>query len=398
MSFKLYTCALLPPAKLALAGCLALLLSNCIDRYIPEAISSKTNYLVIDGFINSNGITTINLSRTYDISASTAAPKEAKATVYIEEENGARNDLRETSQGTYSSNNLTLNPIKRYRLHINTATGKEYVSNFSPVKTTPPIDNITWQAVNTGLNIYVNSHDDTNATQYYQWDYEETWEITPPYTPNVEYKNGRIQDIVTPYPRLCWGNAKSTDIKISSTTRLSQDIVSNFLLRSFATTASQLNTTYSILVRQYAQTADEYMYWELVKKNTENIGTLFNPLLAQVTVNVHCLDDETELALAFVGVHSVIEKRIFIRQSELARTWFVRTGYESCLPPDTVFLFKSIPPPPIAQILGGSFGGPNYLPIEPVYDRGFVIGYLAKTRDCIDCRTRGTSVKPSFWP
>ncbi|UOQ66606.1 DUF4249 domain-containing protein [Hymenobacter volaticus] len=353
---------------------------------------------MVDGFINSNGITTINLSRTYDISASTTPPKEIKATLYIEEENGVRNALRETSQGTYTSNNLVLNPAKRYRLHINTATGKEYVSDFSTAKTTPPIDKVTWQAVNTGLNIYVNSHDDTNATQYYRWEYDETWEITPPYTPSIEYKNSRIQDITVPYSRICWVSAKSADIKISNTTRLSQDIVSNFLIHSLTTTASQLNTTYSILVKQYAQTADEYMYWELLRKNTENIGTLFDPLPAQLTGNVHCLDDETELALGFVGVHSVAEKRIFIRRSELPRNWFVQTGYESCLPPDTVFLFKPVPPPPVAQILLGNFGGPNYLPIEPVYDNGFVVGYLAKSRDCIDCRTRGTSVKPSFWP
>lgn len=384
--------------RVKLIGFIIILFSGCIDRYIPEAISSKTNYLVVDGFINSNGITTINLSRTYDISASTTPPKETKATLYIEEENGARTALRETSQGTYTSNNLVLNPAKRYRLQINTATGKEYASDFSPAKTTPPIDNIAWQAVNNGLNIYVNSHDDTNTTQYYRWEYDETWEITPPYTSSIEYRNGRIQDITVPYPRICWASAKSADIKISTTTRLSRDVVSNFLVRSFPTTAFQFNTTYSILVKQYAQTSDEYMYWELLKKNTENIGTLFDPLPAQLTGNIHCLDDETELALGFVGVHSVAEKRIFIRRSELPRTWFVQTGYESCLPPDTVFLFKPAPQPPVAQVLQGAFSGPNYLPISGLSENGVVIGYLAKARDCIDCRTRGTSVKPSFWP
>ncbi|MDF7814469.1 DUF4249 domain-containing protein [Hymenobacter sp. YC55] len=384
--------------RIGFISLISIVLSSCIDSYIPEAISSKTNYLVVDGFINSNGITTITLSRTYDISAATAPPKEIKATVFIEEENGARNSLRETSQGTYTSNNLVLNPTKRYRLHINTATGKEYTSDFASVKVTPPIDKVAWKAADSGLNIYVDSHDDTNATQYYRWDYEETWEITPPYSVGIEYKNGRIQDITVPYPVICWGIAKSTDIKISSTTRLSQDVVSNFLLRSFPTTASQFNTAYSILVRQHAQTADEYMYWELLKKNTENIGTLFDPLPAQLTGNVHCLNDDTELALGFVGVHSVAEKRIFIRRTELPRTWFVRTGYENCLPPDTVFLFKPAPPPPIAQTLQTYFNTPNYLPIQPYFENGTITGYLAKSRDCIDCRTRGTAVKPSFWP
>ncbi|WP_375435898.1 DUF4249 domain-containing protein [uncultured Hymenobacter sp.] len=365
---------------------------------MPEAINADTNFLVVDGFINSNGITTINLSRTYNISSAAAAPKEAKATVYLEEENGVRNVLRESSQGTYTSAPLRLNPTKRYRLFISATGGKDYASDFVIVKTTPPIDNVAWQAVPTGLNIYVNSHDNTSATQYYRWEYEETWEITPPYAPAVEYRNNRIQDITTPYPRLCWGTFKSVDIELTNTTRLNQDIVSNYLLRSFPTTANQFNTTYSLLVKQYAQTAEEYMYWDLLKKNTENIGTLFDPLPAQVTGNVHCLTDETELALGYIGAHSVEEKRIFIRRAELPRTWFVQTGYERCVPPDSVFFFKPPPQPPIAQILLGAFGGSAYFPIGPLFESSGLIGYTAQSRDCIDCRTRGTAGKPSFWP
>jgi hypothetical protein len=362
---------------------------------MPDVISAKTNYLVVDGFINSKGVTTINLSRTYDIAATEDPPKERAAAVYIEEENGARNALREASPGTYTSGNLTLTPAKRYRLYISTAAGKTYASAFTPAKTTPPIDSVTWQTTTSGLNIYVNSHDDTNTTQYYRWEIEETWEIKTPYSPGIEYKNGVIQPIAVLFPIMCWANAKSTDIKISNTTRLSQDVVSNFLLRSFATNAYQLNSGYSILAKQYAQTADENMYWELLKKNTENIGTLFDPLPARITGNVRCLDDD-ELAFGFVGVHSVEEKRLFIRRSELPQAWAVQTGYESCQPPDSVLFDPDIPP---SVTLQANFSSPDYLPIAPIVKaNGVLSGYTGKERDCIDCRTRGTAVKPSFWP
>lgn len=393
--------ALSLPFRLAVLWCLALALPGCIDPYMPDVISSTKSYLVVDGFINTRGSTSIKLSRTFDIDSKAAPPIETRATLFIEEEGGARYPVPETSvRGTYTSASLTLNPARNYRLSIRTSTGLEYASAYVPAKITPPIDAVTWQATDNGLTIYVNTHDDTRSTQYYRWEYEETWQIRSPYSPTVEYKNGRMQDLLTPFPAFCWTTVQSADIKISNTTRLSRDVISDFPLRSLSTTANQLYIGYSILVKQRAQTAAEYAYWELLKKNTENVGTLFDPLPSQLTGNVQCLNDGSELALGFVGAHSIAESRILIRRANLPGSWRVQSGYESCLPPDTVFIDRPSPPPPNpAVILAGAFSGTTYLPIEPVFTKaGTLAGYTGKSRDCIDCRTRGTAVKPSYWP
>jgi hypothetical protein len=387
--------------RAALLWCVALVMPGCIDSYMPDAISSTKSYLVVDGFINSRGSSTFLLSRTSNVDAKGSPPIETRAQVYIEEEGGPRYSLQESAvKGTYISAVLTLNTAKNYRLRVLTSTGKDYASDYVPVKITPAIDAVTWRATDAGLTVYVNSHDDTKQTQYYRYEYEETWEIMPPYSPSVEYKNGIIQNIVTPFPTMCWGNNKSTSIALTNTTRLTQDVVSDFIIRSLSATNNLLSYRYSILVKQYAQTSDEYMYWELLKKNTESIGSLFDPLPAQLTGNITCLNDESELALGFVGAHSVEQKRLFIARSELPRTWRIPNGYETCVPPDTVFLGRGLGPPvPPAQVIQNYFGDPNYLPISPIYNVfGGVSGYLARSRDCIDCRTRGTAVKPSFWP
>jgi hypothetical protein len=386
--------------RLAVLWCLTLALSGCIDPYMPDVINNTKSFLVVDGFINSRGSTSIKLSRTFDIAAKTAPPVETRATLFIEEESGTRYPVLESSvKGTYTSANLTLNPAKNYRLFIRTAAGLEYASAFVLAKITPPIDAVTWRTSASGLTIYINSHDDANATKYYRWESEETWEIRPPYSPVVEYKNRQMQDITVPFPSICWGNAKSTDIKISNTTRLTQDVVADYPIRSLPTTSSLLAYRYSILVKQYAQTAEEYTYWEQLKKNTENIGTLFDPLPSQLTGNIRCLTDGAELALGYVGAYSVQEKRIFITRAELPGLWSITNGYSDCIPPDTIFLFKDRPPRPVAETLQSYFSNPDYLPIDRIYSpTGGVIAYLAKSRDCVDCRTRGTEVKPSFWP
>lgn len=383
-------------SRLGLLWCL-LLLAGCVDPYMPDVLTAPPNYLVVDGFINSQGVTTIRLSRSYAVASADAPTVEADASLYIEEEAGARFPLQESTSGTYTSPPLTLDVTKRYRLHISTLAGQQYASDFVPVKTTPPIDNVSWRTPSTGLDILVNSHDDTNNTRYYRWEYEETWEINPPYSPTVEYVNGAMRDIVVLYPTLCWGNARSTRIQIDNTTALNRDVVANYRIRLLPTTSELLRSRYSILVQQHALTKEEYTYWELLRKNTENIGSLFDPQPSQVSGNVKCLTNADEIALGFVGAHSVTEKRIFIRRADLPVTWRVRDGYESCQPPDTVDIIRDRISP--AQILASAFTSrAGALPIDPIYSQGVLRGYTAKSADCIDCRKRGTSVKPSFWP
>ena len=202
------------------------------------------------------------------------------------------------------------------------------------------------------------------------------------------------------YPDVCYGNARSTPVLLSKTTSLTQDVVADFPVKLLLPSTERLYTRYSILVQQHALTKEEYAYWELLRKNTESIGSLFDPQPAQLTGNVRCLSNPADLALGFVGAHSVSEKRLFIAHADLPAGWPRVSGYESCTPADSVFLVpKGLDNPPTpAEILRTAFNTPTYLPIEPFYIKGFVGGYLAKSRDCVDCRTRGGATKPVFWP
>ncbi|MDB5236197.1 MAG: hypothetical protein JWR44_3190, partial [Hymenobacter sp.] len=301
--------------------------------------------------------------------------------------------------GVYTSSSLTLNPARRYRLRLTTQAGKEYASDFVPVKTTPPIDAVTWRATTDGLNVSVSTHDTTNATQYYRWETDETWEILPPYRPTVEYVNRVMRDIVLPFPTVCYGNAHSTTVQLAKTTAQTQDVVSDLRVRQLSTSSERLYSRYSILVQQFALTKEEYAYWELLRKNTESIGSLFDPQPAQLTGNVRCLSDPNDLALGFVGAHSRTEKRIFVRRADLPRAWFPSDGYEGCIPPDTVFFYRDSRPPPPAVTLENNFNpSRDQLPIGAIYEGSRLAGYTAKKKDCVDCRTRGASVKPTFWP
>ena len=389
---------LISPSFHRSAGLLfSLLLSAtaCTDPYLPEALQSPPGYLVVDGFLNAQGITTVKLSRTFAVGAKTAPPVEARASVYLEEEGGPATVLREAISGTYSSPALTLNSAHRYRLHLTTLGGKEYASDFVPVKITPPIDNLSWQADTTGLRIRLGTHDPANATRYYRWDYVETWEIDPIYSPQVEYRPNTLPlpDITVLYPTKCWSSALSTAVLLTNTTPLGQDVVADRQLRQLPPSSERLHNGYSLLAQQQALTKEEFNYWELLRKNTESIGSLFDPQPVQLTGNVHCLSTPAEPVMGFVGAHSITERRLFVARRELPATWRPASGYEACYPPDTLWLELKNPLVSVQSY----FGSGNNVPIAEVANKN-VAGYSAQSRDCIDCRTRGTAVKPSFWP
>jgi hypothetical protein len=243
---------------------------------------------------------------------------------------------------------------------------------------------------NQGVRVYVNTRDPANNTRYYRWKYEETWQFTSAFRSTIEFVNGAVR------PRTnniyeCWGSQRSNAIQLSNSTRLGQDVIANFPLILLPRASVKLRIKYSVLVSQYAQTPEEYNYWELLKKNTESLGSLFDPQPTQLTGNVHCLDDANERVIGYVGATTITQKRIFIDNAELRSSFFYDTGNEGCsTAPDTIPL----------RIATDIFRNPNNVPIEPDYMPGTlnVIGYLISSADCVDCRRRGTNVKPSFWP
>jgi hypothetical protein len=362
-------------------------LGSCVDPYEPAVIRRDHQFLVVDGFINSSGPTVFQLSRTRNLNDQTAPPPEADAVVFVEEEQGRRLQLTNKGAGTYAANHLPIDAGKQYRLFIQTADGKEYASAFVPVKVSPPIDSVSWKVERDGVQINVSTHDPQQQTRYYRWDYSETFEYTSALYSALEYVNGRVWTRSDNINR-CWRTLPSTDINIGTSVRLSQDRIREAPLGFTRLPSVKFNYHYSILVRQYAQTQQAYQYWETLKKNTENIGSLFDPLPTQLTGNITCLTDTREPVLGFVSAGAVAEKRIFIRPQQLADHWTFVNEYGSCLP-DTI---------PVNDV-SRYFAGNTQIPLTEVLNpMGGLVGYTYSGISCVDCRLRGTNIKPDYWP
>jgi Domain of unknown function (DUF4249) len=365
-----------------------LVLIGCYDPYNPKVIQNNVNYLVVNGFFNGDGTTGIALSRTLNLSTDAFASGESGATVQIVGKDGSTFPLAESasSAGYYTSSTIVPNLNQDYQLQITTNNGVKYASDFVPMRQTPPIDTMNWAYTDGKVNVTLNTHDPANSTHYYLWRFSETWSYHSAFYSYFIFQNGQI----VPRPNgvdiyHCWKSDSSTVVLVASSELLSRDVISQFLLQSLPLNAEQLQDEYSILAKQYAITEDAYNYWSLLKKNTENLGTIFSPQPSQVYSNIHCVTDPTQPVLGYFSACTIQQKRIFISSRDLPPVTSV-TGYEACKP-DTLLI----------QNLSNFSGGE--LILEGDFKGLALIGYLIAQPGCVDCRLHnGTNIKPDYWP
>ena len=377
--------------------CLAL---GCKKPYSPAVISSSNNYLVVEGIINTgNDSTVVKLSRTVNLTAGVSSLPELNATVIIQDDQNQSYSLKSNGNGVYVSPVLVLDNTRKYRLSITTSDGKIYLSDYVPAVASPPIDSIGFKVVSNGLQIYVNTHDPNNHTHYYRWDYDETWQFHAKY--ESYYISNGVDDVVlrTAAQQIyqCWASDIQSDILLGSSAKLSQDVIYQSPLEVIPPSSEKIESRYSIQVKQYAMTSDSYNYFTQLKKNTEELGSIFDAQPSQLTGNVHCTTDATLPVIGYITAGTIQKKRIYIDKIQLPGSWITMYPYD-CLQDTALYVSKSKPPE--NQVLMELVPLPNAnIVCIPLFSPGSPkpIGYTFSDAECADCSVRGTLVKPSFW-
>lgn len=371
---------------------------SCKEKFTANITSPTTGYLVVEGFISSGAdATTITLTRSVKLYDTVNIVPERNAVVNIESETNELFPLMETGSGVYTSDILSLDNTKKYRLDIRTQDKKDYVSDYVAYKRTPDIDSVSWERSDKGVSIFINTHDPQDATRYYHWKFEETWEHHSTYYTSIYYVRdpssyapiavdwrnaSRIPD-TSLYK--CWNTVPSTSIQLGSSEKLSKDVI-HLPLVKIEPASVKLSVLYSINMRQYALSHEAYLFFQKVKKNTESLGTIFDAQPSDLQGNIHCTTDPKEFVIGYVDISEEKIKRIFIRNDELPGWGYSQNCVKTIVDnqKDSILkygvgLFPTIP----AEI--GPFGS---------------ITKFSATIDpnCMDCTLTGTNVRPSFWP
>ena len=344
----------------------------------------------------------------------TIAPfPERNAVVKVISDSQGTISFSETTEGTYvSTTPFTAQPNTTYVLDIQTSDGRSYSSSTEQLTTPTQIDNLYAERGFTddnqeGMFIYVDSHDPSNSSNYYRYEYEETFKVVAPkYSPyEIVFEPGSFFDYTIELrpeqQETCYRTQLSSSIIIANTTSLEEDKVVKFPSRFINRNEYIISHRYSILLRQFVISREAYTFYDVLKRTTEQDGSLLTDTQPGfIEGNVFSTVNSNEKVLGYFQVSAVDEKRIFF-------------DYEDYFPGEDL-------PPYIvgcgflSPALAGSALGTD-IPSHPLYDHiqeGFHFFHtndgtidvfpsegpeILVNPECGDCTELGQNTPPAFW-
>ncbi|MES2110273.1 MAG: DUF4249 domain-containing protein [Bacteroidota bacterium] len=374
---------------------MAISIMACKKPYNPKVIDSPKSYLVVEGVINTNDTTAIKISRTVNISNSHTINPVA-ANVSIESDVGESYPLYQTAAGIYTLAGIQLDGTHKYRLNITTLDNEnQYRSDFVAVKDAPAIDSVGFKITGKGIQIYTNTHDPANHTRYYRYDYLETWKFHSAYSSSWKSDGSSI----VPRPPeeqvfYCFKSNASSSIILGSTAKLKQDMLVQLPVTEIESTSEKIELKYSILLRQYALTAEAYKFWETLKKNTEQLGSIFDAEPTQLAGNIHNINDNSDVVIGFISAGAVSLKRVFIANEQLPAGFMTVYPYQCAL--DSSFYDEHGSHANTVQL---NLVTGLEVPVSAIFSTAgpSPAGFLGSDALCVDCTLRGTTKQPDFW-
>lgn len=381
-----------------------LLLVSCVEPLDIKTITYE-NYLVVEAIItNESKNHSIQLSRTFEIDSNIPAP-ETGATLQIISETKTYNFI-ETNHGNYLSIvAFSAEEGESYQLNITTKDGKSYRSSQEIVPKKSKIERISTSTETSvegkkGVSIYVQSFNPTNDTNYYRYQYEETYKIVPPFWSSKELI---VISDVRPFEveiidrtqdnKICYKTNDSKSILITETKSLAEDRV-NFPIRFILENDFIISERYSILVKQFVQSPKAYNYYKTLKELSSSDNVFAQAQPGFIAGNLISNTDPNEKVVGFFEVSSISEKRFFLNFSDV---------FSSDKPnfPDSCSF--------VAPILYDSFTGESPL-VSLLKDNSHTYykendtglahlegRYLLVPKICGDCTILGSNIKPIFW-
>ena len=354
------------------------LATGCTNQFSPD-IDENQQLLVVDGMITDQyRVNRIKLSRSMPIGKPLVRNPVKGAVVTITDEKGTVSTLKEFPAGTYSTDSLKFRGCVggRYALNIK-INNVYYATDFTEMKPVPPIDSLYYEKVvltasndiedvDEGCKIYLDSRDPSNNCLFFRWNYTETWEYLIPYT-------------VT--NRICWVYGRSREVLIKNTSIFSQAMVTKYPVLFISNNTDKLKVKYSILVNQYSLNESEFDFWDKVQNISENVGNLYDITPVAISGNIRCTTNPGETVHGYFSVSAVSQKRLFIRDKFLGQPNF----YTYCA---TDTIYGSLPEKELNKTYWVIEDNSNEIPPWWV---------ITEYRECADCTTEGTKIRPPFW-
>lgn len=403
---------------------------SCVEE-IPLETENFESILVVEATItNESKQQEILLSRSYRFDS--IPVKESGATVMVTDD--AMNSFMfiETDAGKYVSQTIfAAQPNRNYSLSITASNGNEYASKEMQLTQSTLIENLYVEGDFNengieGASIYVDSYDPTGSSKYYRHEYEETYKIVAPlYSTEELLSNGIefpilqddqpewdvLQDLIDflvtrqfrpEQEQICYNTINSNNIKLVNTTDFTEDRLDKYRIRFLGKDNAKIRHRYSILVRQFVQSREAYVFYETLSNfaQSENVFSENQPGFLEG--NIFSMN-ENENVFGFFEVASVDEKRVFFNFEDVFPNESFPPHFADCDEYYTPPLLREsqdqshdwINSPLVDAINAGfKFYEENPESVNSPYAPG---PFNLVLEPCGDCTVLGNNTIPEFW-
>ena len=384
-----------------------LALNSCVEPIEIKEVNSESYLVVEANLTNQLKKHTVKITRSFMLNDS--IPRyELNAKVRIIDDSQNTFTFYEKTKGLYESNNTFKAEVGRnYTLLINTSDGNEYSSTPENISGINKIDEIKIEKgisnKNTeGLNINVISNTKDSNSNYYRYEYDETYKIVAPYWSPYEIVpvsrespflvSLKLKDYQN---KICYKTVRSSSIIQTETLNLDENNV-NFTIRFLEKNDFIISHRYSILVKQYVQSAEAYRYFQVLKKlaSSQNPFSLNQP--GSIYGNITNKKDSSDKIFGFFEVTSYSEKRFFFNYNEIYPNESITYPFDCSLFAPKI---SDMPPPLSESPLIESIDSGKYIyySINTQPSKIYKGPYFLVPKICGDCRVLGTNKKPTFW-
>jgi hypothetical protein len=262
------------------------------------------------------------------------------------------------------------------------------------------------------VQVRLNVEGEPGGPRHYRWNYEETWEIQAyAMAQNYfglfegDYENYyyTLGDYEEPFSGLriwafpnwispyfyCWKYVNSRQLLLASTDLLTENSLRNHVLYEFEVSNDRISRLYHTKIYQYAIGEEAYYYFENMRSNTDETGSIFAPIPSEMEGNVECVTSPDIPVIGYVEVSRQVEREVFLNSHE-----------SPYMPPRVdcqILSYEELESLMVETNDKDRGMLHSYYPVT-LYEGDMSSSYFATIR-CIDCRTQGgTKTRPDWWP
>ncbi len=370
----------------------AVFLVSCREPFTPENPSTFEDILVVEGYLDINGLESeLKLSRTGAIDDSGENPPELNATISVLSADGEVYPLTEQGEGIYVFQHQ-LAQGQEYTLEILLSNGELYFSDpMSPVLT-PEILEAGFVRDEEGVEVFVNTQGDENADDFL-WTFEETYVYRPRirtvliYDPDTQAVRTRTDEERID---LCFKSVRNPSLLLETSSRFEDQVVFRQTITEIPTGDERIAERYSILISQKAIDPEAVEFWEVLRKNSVDIGTIFSPLPSLISGNIYLASDRDKPVIGYVSLGTVQQTRVFIDLQDVSPWGFNDPTFNDCFISNE---FVRIGTPAFDSV----FGNGGTIPAREQMEGTAVVGFYTTDRRCADCTLYADRQRPDFW-